>query len=215
MRALPLSTLRNALLIGPFVALNTAGYLLLNHYHLRPPIELSLSALDRAIPFLPWTVWPYALLLASDVVLPLALRDRMVFRDTLVAYVVAIAINFAVWTTLPTIYPRPAAPAEATITTAAYNLLVAIDSPASCFPSGHITIPAVACWGFTREWPRAGVAVWGGLALLALTVLTTKQHYLVDVLGGGGTAMLGVAVARRRAAATRAQEDGGGEGGGV
>jgi hypothetical protein len=183
----------------PLAAVNTAGYLLLNQHPLRPPSPLPLSFADRVIPFLPWTVWPYALLLLSDVALPLLLRTRRVFRDMLVAYGAAIPLNFLGWACFPTTYPRPAAPAASSLTGAAYALLVAVDTPACCFPSGHITIPALACWGVGREQPGLRPYLYGAFALLALSVLTTKQHYVVDVLGGLGTALAGVALARWRA----------------
>jgi hypothetical protein len=206
MRSAP-ELMTNALCLAPVAALNTAGYLLINHHHLRPPIELPLSALDRAIPFWPWTVWPYAVLLLVDVLLPLALRNRAIFFDTLAAYSVAILLNFAIWALFPTSYPRPTSPAGGGfMTTAAYHLLVAIDSPASCFPSGHITIPIVAVWGLGREHPRLKAGLWIGLSLLAVTVLTTKQHYVVDVAGGLATAWIGIAVVRRGAYGWRGQE---------
>ena len=74
-------------------------------------------------------MWPYLLLLASDVVVPLALRTRAVFGSTLVAYGVAISLNFIGWTLFPTLYPRPPLPTEPSLTNAAYAWLVAVDSP--------------------------------------------------------------------------------------
>ena len=192
--------LRNAAVVVPLALINSAGYLLLNQYHLRAPIELPLSPLDRAIPFVAWTMWPYLVLMLLDVVVPLALRDRQVFRETIFAYVVAIALNFVFWTLLPTTYPRPAPPSGDSITEAAFRIMVSVDSPASCFPSGHITIPAVACWGFVREHPKLRLVVWVIFLLFSLTVLTTKQHYVADILGGLGTALVGVIAAQRWAA---------------
>jgi hypothetical protein len=197
---------RGLAIITAVVALNAGAYLLVNHYRLRPPVELPLTRLDRVIPFLPWTVWPYVILLALDVVLPMSLRTRVVFRDTLVGYGIAMALNFSIWIIFPTVYPRPAFSGEPSVTTAAYNVLVAVDSPSCCFPSGHITIPVVAAWGVGREYPhlRGPLAIM--LGLLATTVLTTKQHYLVDIPSGLATAAIGIAFARSRLGAGKAKE---------
>ncbi len=178
----------------PLVLVNTTGYLLLNHHPTRPPALLPLTPVDAGLPFWVWTIWPYAVLLFADVVLPLFIRARAIFRDTVWAYAVAIALNFTVWALFPTTYPRPPLPQGDSLSEAAYRLLVAVDSPASCFPSGHITIPAVALWGLTREAPHLARPLWGGFALLSLSILTTKQHYAVDLLGGLATAAVGVAV---------------------
>jgi membrane-associated phospholipid phosphatase len=202
---------RNLRAIVPLAVVNTAGYLLLNAHPLAPPRLLPLTPVDQAIPFLVWTVWPYAALLLCDVALPLLLRDREVFRRVLVAYGLAIAANFLVWAAFPTIIARPPAPAGASLGEAAYRLLLAVDGAGNCFPSGHVTIPAVAVWGVALERRRLRAPLWAALAVGSLSILTTKQHYLADLLGGFATAALGIrlsgpvlAVLRRARPATLA-----------
>jgi membrane-associated phospholipid phosphatase len=192
-----MSLARKLLIVAALAAVTTVIYARLNQHPLRPPILLPRSFVDRALPFWPWTVWPYLLLLSMDVVLPLGLRDPRRFRAMLVAYAVAMPINIAFWALVPTIYPRPPLPGGGSLSEAAYAFLVAHDTPACCFPSGHITIPAVACWSLGQEHPRLRAPLFAVTALLMLSVLTTKQHYLLDVLGGLGTAAAGIAVARR------------------
>ncbi len=195
MTSLPLA--RKLAFVAVVAAINSSVYWWLNH-HLRAPMELPLTPLDRAIPFLPWTMWPYLALFLSDVILPLSLRDRRVFREVVMAYAIAIVANVVIWNLVPTTYPRPTPPSGDSITDAAFRIMVSMDTPNVCFPSGHITIPAVGCWGFAREHPRLRVAIWVVFGVLSLTVLTTKQHYAVDILGGLGTALLGIAVVGRR-----------------
>jgi membrane-associated phospholipid phosphatase len=81
---------------------------------------------------------------------------------------------------------------------------MAADTPANCFPSSHIAIPALSLWALTREHPRLAPARWGGFLLLSLSILTTKQHYLADFFGGLGAAAIGaiVSMALRRRAGT-------------
>ncbi|MFN7133469.1 MAG: phosphatase PAP2 family protein, partial [Myxococcales bacterium] len=183
---------RNALYVAPLATVNTAGYLLLNHFPLRAPVELPLTGIDTGTPFLLWTIWIYAALLLADVVLPVLVRDRAIFFRMLGAYGIAIGLNFLVWSVYPTVYPRPEVALDDSLSAAAYRLLLTMDTPACAFPSGHITIPAVACWGLSLDRPKAAPWLWAGLALTSISILTTKQHYLADLFGGLGTALAGV-----------------------
>src|SRR5262249_26827283 len=82
---------RNGAVVAPCLLLNTGVYLFLNHFPLRPSQQLPLTVLDQWIPFWTWTVWPYLILLTSDVVLPLFVRDRALFRRMVCAYALAIS----------------------------------------------------------------------------------------------------------------------------
>jgi membrane-associated phospholipid phosphatase len=183
---------RNLRAMIPLTVVNSAGYLLLNAYPPSAPRVLPLTAVDRAVPFLVWTIWPYVALLLSDLVLPLFLRDQRLFQRALVAYGVAIGLNFLVWATLPTTMLRPEVPGGGSLSEGLYRLLIAVDGAGNCFPSAHVTIPAVAVWALARERPWLRVPLWTLLAMASLSILTTKQHYLVDLVGGFATAALGV-----------------------
>ena len=187
---------RFALVIA-LAAINSVGYLVANEYPIFVRHYLPLTSMDRSIPFLVWTVWPYALLLLADIVIPFLLRNRALFDRMLLAYGIAIGTNFLVWSLFPTAIARPDLPSGDGLSDAAYRLLVAIDGPGNCFPSGHITIPVVGVWALGREWPRHRVTFGLVLALFSFSILTTKQHYVVDLLGGCATAMLGIAVSGR------------------
>jgi hypothetical protein len=173
---------RNALTLLPLTTLLYVGYQLSNRIHLVEPFPLSLTAIDRAIPFLLWTVWPYFLLVLG-LFLPLGIRDRALFRRAMIAFTIAVCLNIAIWMLAPTIYARPPLPENHGLTEFAYRWLCSIDTPANCFPSGHITSPTIGCWALANA-----------LALLAPTILTTKQHYLVDLFGGLATATLGILI---------------------
>lgn len=182
---------RNAAALLPLTALLYAGYQLSNRIHLLEPRFLPLTELDRAIPMLLWTVWPYFLLVLL-LFLPLGIRDRALFRRTLWAFTLAVCLNIAVWMLLPTVFPRPPRPEGGGLTGVAYRWLCSIDTPANCLPSGHITSPAVGCWALATEHPRHRLWIWPSFLLLSATILTTKQHYLWDLPAGLITAGLGI-----------------------
>ncbi|MFN0084148.1 MAG: phosphatase PAP2 family protein [Blastocatellia bacterium] len=177
----------------PVVAVLYAGYQITNRFHLFEPRRLPMTSLDHAIPFLHWSVWPYFGLIML-LVLPLFIRTERLFRRAIVAVTVAVCLNLVIYTILPTTYPRPPLPDGEGLSLGAYRWLCAIDTPANCFPSGHITSPAISYWALAQENPRM---IWwfrAVFALLAISILTTKQHYVFDLFGGLASAGIGILV---------------------
>lgn len=177
--------------LAPVIGVLYGLYLVTNHYHLRPPSALPLTAVDLAMPFLAWTVWPYYFL-AFLMGLPLLAKQRSTFLRAVGALICGYSVNLAVFALFPTTYPRPVTPEAAGWTGRVLASLYALDSPANCFPSGHITAPFIGVWAVARDFPALRLLLWPGLALLSLTILTTKQHYAVDLPGGVLTACLGL-----------------------
>lgn len=203
--AVPAFLWRNLKVLLPLAVLNATAYLLLNHHPPREPVLLPLTLVDRATPFLVWTVWVYAVLLLCDIALPIWIRDLRIFNDAVRAFAVALVLNVTVWSLWPTTYPRPPLPRGDSLSERFYRLLMSTDTPICCFPSSHIAIPALALWALSREHPRQAPLLWGAFAVLAPSILTTKQHYAVDLFGGLAVATIGIGVsmAMRRFSASR------------
>ena len=182
----------------PIVGILYAGYQILNRWHLRPPQWLPLSAVDRAIPVLPWTVWPY-LFLAGCIGLILAAWRRSTFWRAMQALMIGYPIDLLIFAVFPTTYPRVETVPGDGWTQMAFNFLFAVDTPANCFPSGHITAPLIACWALATDFPRARIPLWIAFAGLSVTILTTKQHYVVDLFGGLATGLFGLWISGRLA----------------
>lgn len=178
-------------------------YQITNRFHLFPPRTLPLTVLDEMIPFWPWTVVPYFVLIGG-MYLPALLRDRLFFIRTVTALTIGVLINYTVFAFWPTTFVRPPAPTGTAFYEVWYRWLTVIDTPANCFPSGHITAPAIGCWALARENPWLRWWIVFLFIPFALTILTTKQHYVWDVFGGLATAGIGIFATRhmgRRSAA--------------
>jgi hypothetical protein len=188
------TVLLNARVIVPLAVPQSAVYFTLNHCPPFPTSELPMTWVDQATPFWLWTIWPYLLLLSSDLLLPLFVRDRTIFRRMIVAYIAAMSVTVPFWVFYPTSYPRPPLPDEDSWNVTAYRNMRAVDSSACCIPSGHILVPAVGCWGLIRDRRIRRGWGWAGFLGLSLTILTTKQHYFWDLLGGLVAAAIGIAV---------------------
>jgi membrane-associated phospholipid phosphatase len=160
------------------MAVISAAYSLVNHCHLRTPVLLPLSFIDKAVPFSPWAMPLY---LSHFIFLPfalLSLRGFPVFLRALKAMALATALACVVFLVYPTTFPRVESSGFW------FGFLNFIDTPANCFPSLHVGMASIAAWSLLedrRPWAPLGGA-WA-LAIIFSTVLV-KQHYAADAAGG-------------------------------
>ncbi len=184
--------------IAPLAVLQVGIYWLLNHCLLFRSRELPLTWIDRALPFSLWTIWGYFALIAMAPGLPLLVRQKRVFHRLLRAYFIAMGLAWLFFLFMPTHYPRPLTPTDDSWSNMAYRSLIEFDSPECSFPSSHVIVPLLACFALRREkslgrcWPLVAA----GVMICCLSILTTKQHYLWDLLGGTCAAAMGWYVSR-------------------
>ena len=146
------------------------------------------TAVDRAIPLLPWTVVIYTgafLFWVAGYILAARL-DRANAWRFLAADAVGKVVCFIVFLILPTTVARPEIPADAPFAWA-LELIYTADAPDNLFPSIHC-FNSWLCWVGVRgrrEIP-AGYRAFSLLMALAvgLSTLTTKQHVVADVFAG-------------------------------
>jgi membrane-associated phospholipid phosphatase len=148
-------------------------------------------ALDRAIPLEPAWMLVYGSLYIFVVVLPLlVVRERTLIRRALRAYLLVMALSYAVFLMYPTSAPRPDAVSGEGFAPWTLRIMYDIDPPYNCFPSLHVAyafVSALACFRVHRRLGRAAVA-WA--ALISVSTLFTKQHYALDVIAGAAAAGL-------------------------
>jgi membrane-associated phospholipid phosphatase len=142
-------------------------------------------ALDRAVPVEPAWMIVYGSLYVFVVVLPLlVIRERELGRSAMRAYLAVMLVSYVGFLLFPTAGPRPAAVADHGFAAWTLRLLYSIDPPHGCFPSLHVAyafVSASACWRVHRG-VGAAAAVWA--ALIGVSTLYTKQHYVADVIAG-------------------------------
>jgi len=163
-------------------------YLATNHFHLTAPHRLPLLWMDRAVPFIPETVWIYN---SEWIFLPLAYvrcRDLLRLNQFFYSYLALQLTCMVVFVAWPTIYPRESHPlvpaAMGGWTYHAFNSLRQMDMPTNCCPSLHVAGLYLAILIY-RKGPRRDFLfflIWG--TLIAISTLTTKQHYVIDVVAG-------------------------------
>jgi membrane-associated phospholipid phosphatase len=177
-----------AVFIAAFVG---ALYLLPMHVPRAQPALLSPSAIDLAVPFLDWTIWMY-FSYGLFLLLPFAVcrddgRAARAFYAIMVNSVIA-ALIFLLWPTSISVQH----PAAGGMTGLLWSVLLAVDRPTNCFPSLHVANACVCAAMFRGEqsvW-RFVAPVWA--LLIAGSTLTTKQHIVIDLVGGAALAGLSV-----------------------
>ncbi len=184
-------------------ACDVVFYGAINRAPLSEPALSPRCFVDDMVPFWPWSIAPYLVLISLVFVLVPLIHDRVIFVDTMRAFLAAIVVNFAIWMLWPTHLPRPPDPGDVVFGDL-WRWFTAFDHENNALPSGHVTVPVVAVVGFARCHRSAGVVVVALLLALLPSVLTTQQHTLADVVAGAATAGAGLAVAALVRRATRA-----------
>jgi membrane-associated phospholipid phosphatase len=156
-------------------------------------------ALDRMIPLQPAWMYVYGSLYVFAMVLPLlVVRDRALVRRAMQGYVLVILLSYAVFLIYPTSAPRLEAIAVSGFSTWTLRALYEMDPPYNCFPSLHVAYAFVAAVACRRVHRGVGAAAIAWAALIAISTLFTKQHYVADVLGGTAAALLAERLFLRR-----------------
>jgi membrane-associated phospholipid phosphatase len=146
------------------------------------------TAIDASIPFVAGTVWLYLLVFPASLLPLFVVRSQTLFRRAMAAYAVAIAASLVLFAAIPVtsvgLRVDPASLDRRQFSSWAVAQLYAIDPPFNLFPSLHLsiaTLSALAAWKARRLW---GAVALGGVSLIAISIATVKQHFVVDALGG-------------------------------
>lgn len=163
-------------------------YLASNHFHFVEPRLLPMSWIDQVTPFIPQTVWIYITEYVFFIVIYMTCNDILNVNKYLYSFFALQVVSVTIFFIWPTTYPRdlfPLVPGTMDgITYYVFNALRATDSPANCCPSLHVSSVYLSTFLFLDEQREKFpfFFIWG--TLIALSTLTTKQHYIVDVVTG-------------------------------
>jgi membrane-associated phospholipid phosphatase len=157
------------------------------------------TRLDDIIPFWPWTAWCYLPFYAAIFVMAIVgFRRRALFNRALGAVVVVLLIGAMGHLFIGAEYPRPVLQPPYPNVSAAFMAAVQhIDPPGNVFPSLHVAHTTMLSLLLLRDRPVLGRVALVMATMLALSTLTTKQHFVADVLAGYVLAFFGRAIALR------------------
>lgn len=156
-------------------------------------------AVDRAIPLRPEWAVIYGSLYLFLIVLPvLTILDQAMVRRTVFAYLSIWVTAYLFFALYPTVAPRPESVDGEGFAAWSLQLLYDSDPPYNCFPSLHVAHSLVSALAVHRVHRGVGGFAIFAAGLVALSTLFTKQHYVLDVLGGVVLASLASGVFLRR-----------------
>lgn len=163
----------------------------------RPPLLVE-SPFDLSIPFLPWAIWIYFAFFPLIAWTALAVRADLFLRFVLAATLAA----FVAWSVVllyPISFERPdAASIAGEWSRSVFTFVHAVDSAHITFPSLHVAVTWVCTFMLWQRRHRLSLLLLG--AAISLSTLVTKQHLIVDVIGGVGLAWLCVFAVTRSVA---------------
>lgn len=144
-----------------------------------------LTPVDTAITFLPWTIWLYLPLFVFNFHYAVwAIEGRNIYLRTMASLVFGWFIAYPIFWLWPAAYPRPEVPMDGSIASVMLSLLQRFDPPTNTFPSLHVVDMACVSMGVWRFSERRGRFAILAAIPCALSILTTKQHFLADLIGG-------------------------------
>lgn len=124
-------------------------------------------------------------------------RNGALFRQVALGYGIEFAVCALCFALIPARMAQPAV-AGTGLDEMAVRRLFEIDPGYNIFPSLHVAnvfFVAAACARWDR---RLGWVLWPWAALISISTVTVKQHYVVDVFAGAALAALTIWIALRR-----------------
>lgn len=165
----------------------TVLYMTSNHIHIFTPQLLPMSWFDNAVPFIPETVWIYTSEYYLFLTVYLLCKDMENLNRYAYAFLAQQTISVIIFWLWPTTYPRDLFPLPQDLDGLTYYVFSSLrmaDNPASCAPSLHVSSVYLSSYMFLKEQRGKFPFFFFWATAIAITTLTTKQHYLIDVVTG-------------------------------
>ncbi len=167
--------------------LATFLYLTSNHFHIAPPQLLPMSMIDNAIPFIPETIWIYLSEYFLFFITYAAMKDIKLSNRYVYSFLSLQTVSVLIFWVFPTAFPRDLFPLPDSLdfaTNYVFKSLRTTDSPANCLPSLHVSSVYLSALMFLKERRSKFPFMFLWATMIAISTLTTKQHYLIDVITG-------------------------------
>ena len=176
-----------------WVGIGLSLYEISNHFPIFAPQLLPMTSWDKAIPFLPHTVWIYTSEMFLFFSVYILSKDLVNANKYLYSFLALQIVSVGIFMAWPTTYPRELYPLSADLdswTAHIFGNLRGIDAPSNCLPSLHVSSVYLSSFVYLDEQKKKFPFFFGWATAIALSTLTTKQHYIIDVVAGFGMALL-------------------------
>jgi membrane-associated phospholipid phosphatase len=147
------------------------------------PRELRLP-IDELIPFVPRWVWIYSFLYYPAILyVNLVVKSAEQFTQVAASYMLLLALQVACFLLFPVRTPLSwrVRPEHRTLSERFLAFVQRFDAPSNSFPSMHTSVAMLTA---LHLFDRHGMVVFAFPALIGMSCLFTKQHYVVDIPAG-------------------------------
>lgn len=147
------------------------------------PQLLSFGPIDEIMPFWTWTVWIYFTEYIIFLCAYFGLRKKENVTRYFYAYMAILLISIVIFMIYPVTFPRYDYPVTGSSISddALAFLRKYLDSPGNCLPSLHVSSCYISSLCFWKESKSKASWYMAWSTLVAISTMTTKQHYFVDV----------------------------------
>jgi membrane-associated phospholipid phosphatase len=139
--------------------------------------------IDTYIPLIPFFIIPYLLHHPIIILTGILLWNTQYIIPFLLSLIISYIIAVLFWYFVPNGVHRPLPPAGS-IFTPLIKQLYTHDGDTNGFPSAHIFVALLYGHYLTLAFPSFITVIWTTIGLIILSVLFTKQHYIIDIVGG-------------------------------
>lgn len=197
-------TEQNKVVVGLLLfAVAAIWYLMVNHYQLFAPQLLPMLWIDKAVPFLPNTVWIYTSEYLLFPIIYLICKDLLNINKYVYSFLALQLVSCIIFWLYPTTYPRDQFPLPETLNVFTFQFFTYLrqtDSPACCFPSLHVSSVYLSSFMLLEERVtehqqqsarmKKFIFFFLWSTAISFSTLTTKQHYFADIVSGFSMAVL-------------------------
>lgn len=142
---------------------------------------------EESIPLMPWTVLVYIVLYPAYLIWCMkSFEEEESMNKLLFSFSLLTLISCVIFLLFPVNYPRHLypLPLDNDPITLLMRAVRSVDKPSNCLPSLHVGLCYIFGLWFYRESKKRFWISMGISTLVAISTLTTKQHYIYDILVG-------------------------------
>jgi membrane-associated phospholipid phosphatase len=136
------------------------------------------------IPLLTHTVWPYIAFFPYIFLTPVILWQSNIFIQYIISIIFAGTIGTLIWYVFPNGVIRPELLNIQNISSKILYKIYQKDHDTNGFPSGHVFYTLVTTYFLAIHFPQMMYLLWIFALTIVISTITTKQHYVVDIIGG-------------------------------
>jgi membrane-associated phospholipid phosphatase len=167
------------------------GYFVAGTFHLGEARTLNFTSIEESIELSPWTTWIYFLLYPYIIWGIWNYKTSKVLNRVAYLYILGQIVAYSIFFFYPTAYPEEMFSVTGNgINEWAWMFLKQVDVPTNCLPSLHVYNCFIVAWGYFDENGKRFLGTFLISVAISISTLTTKQHYLADVVAGFAMATL-------------------------